>query len=110
MHVTTPLTNASSKSSVSRVLVVAYYRSGSSWLGEALALPDDAFYLFEPYHALYSAWYSAPGHTEVRYTLGGGERFVNLLFDFHNDYTLILMLILSIFLAQIQFPDLEHSI
>ena len=61
--------------SVRKILVSAYYRSGSTLVGEMTAVMNESFYLFEPYHDLYSAWYGANGYHEVTYLPGGSKRY-----------------------------------
>jgi hypothetical protein len=61
--------------SVVKLLVSAYYRSGSTLVAEIPAIANDSFYLFEPYHDLFASWYGAQGYHETTFLPGGAKRY-----------------------------------
>jgi hypothetical protein len=47
--------NAYNNSKLPKVLILSYFRSGSSFLGDLLTVNSDTFYLFEPFYYIFSA-------------------------------------------------------
>ena len=64
------------KISVTKIVIAAYYRSGSTLLSGLLTLRNDIFYICEPYCAIYSHWYGAKTYHEVLYSNNGFSRYV----------------------------------
>jgi hypothetical protein len=46
--------NAYNNSKLPKVLILSYFRSGSSFLGDLLTVNSDTFYLFEPFYYIFS--------------------------------------------------------
>jgi hypothetical protein len=73
-HVTVKQEQEADPSAV-KLLISAYYRSGSTLVAEIPAIANDSFYLFEPYHDLFASWYGAQGYHETTFLPGGAKRY-----------------------------------
>ena len=66
--------NSRSSPSVVKVVISAYYRSGSTLVSDILTLRNDTFYLCEPFYGIYAHWYGSVGNHEVFHASGGKRR------------------------------------
>jgi hypothetical protein len=68
------ISNPSPPDGVTKIIVTAYYRSGSTFVSDLLQLGNNSFYLFEPFYAIYAHWYGIVGYHEVLFTGEGRQR------------------------------------
>lgn len=61
---------------ITRIIVVAYYRSGSTFVSDLLQLGNNSFHLCEPFYAIYAHWYGTVGYHEVLFKGDGTRRYV----------------------------------
>ena len=56
-----------------RIVVAAYYRSGSTFVSNLFQLTNSSFNLCEPFYSIYADWYGTVASHEVLFT-GDGKR------------------------------------